>query len=124
EDSPPTSFSPLVPIQRAGSRPPFFCVHPLFGDVLLYQPLAGLLGSDRRFYGLRATESEGSSTPPQTLEELAADYVVAIRGVEPHGPYLLGGFSLGGVVAFEMARQLRAAGHEVGLLAVIDSARR
>ena len=113
----------LVAIQASGSRPPFFCVHPLWGDVLIYRPLARLLGPDQPFYGLRAVGSDGSEMRSafDTIEEMAAHYIREIRTVQPHGPYLLGGFSLGGVVAFEMARQLRGAGHEVGLLVVIDS---
>src|SRR5207248_1229528 len=73
------------------------------------------------FYGLRAVDSPGSEAPPRTIEEMAAQYVQEIKAVQIEGPFLIGGFSLGGVVAFEMACQLRAAGQGVALLAVIDA---
>ncbi len=113
--------SPLVPIQPQGSQPPFFCVHPASGEVLLYRELAQLLGPDQPFYGLEDVEQLRPSGYYPSLEAMAADYIAAIQDVQPVGPYFLGGWSFGGVVAFEMAQQLRRQGHEVGLLAIIDS---
>jgi thioesterase domain-containing protein len=86
------------------------------GTVFCYTELARALGSDQPVYGLQASE-EGS---PATLEEMAAGYLDALRAVQPHGPYRLGGWSMGGIVAFEMARQLAARGEEVEQLAVLD----
>ncbi|MDY6804445.1 MAG: amino acid adenylation domain-containing protein [Cyanobacteriota bacterium] len=109
------AISPLVAIEKAGEKPPFFCVHPVGGNVLCYSALARHLGQDRPFYGL---QSPGVLT---SIEEMAACYIEAIQTVRPNGPYYLGGWSFGGVVAWEMARQLQASGQEVALLALIDS---
>jgi thioesterase domain-containing protein len=116
-------FTPLVPFTKegAGTVPPFFCVHPVGGNVLAYAELARRLGPDQPFYGLQARGLDGESEPLDTVEALAASYVRAVRGVQPHGPYHLGGWSLGGVIAYEMAHQLREAGEAVELVAMIDS---
>jgi thioesterase domain-containing protein/acyl carrier protein len=113
-----TAPSPLVPIRPGGSRPPFFCVHAAAGTVLPYLPLADALGPDQPFYGLEALPRDGGEAG---VEEMAAEYVRAVRAVQPAGPYRLGGWSVGGVIAFEMARRLQAAGEEVELLALLDS---
>ena len=123
-DSRTAALPSLVAIQPAGTRPPFFCVHPLLGDVLLYRSLARSLGPDQPFYGLRPPRSNGEATRPAfaSIEAMAAQYIQEIQTVQPDGPYLLGGYSLGGVIAFEMAQQLRARNQQVSLLLVIDSA--
>ncbi|HET7233234.1 MAG TPA: amino acid adenylation domain-containing protein [Longimicrobium sp.] len=110
---------PLVAIRATGTRRPFFCVHAVDGHVLSYAPLAARLGADRPFYGLQAAGVEGGE-PLETVEAMAAAYVAALKDVQPAGPYLLGGWSMGAVVAFEAARQLRAAGEEIGCLVLID----
>ena len=116
----PSPWSPLVPLQPKGSKPPFFCVHPIFGVVLPYYTLAQQMGLDQPFYGLQPFGIDGK--PPYTrIEEMAASYIKAIRQMQPQGPYYLGGWSFGGLVAFEMAQQLRQAGHKIALLAVIDT---
>ena len=114
-------WSPLVAIQPKGNRKPFFCVHPVGGNVLCYAELARRLGDDQPFYGLQARGLEGGLPPRDTIEAMAALYLEAIRAQKPAGPYLLGGWSLGGVVAYEMARQLQAQGEQVALLALIDT---
>jgi amino acid adenylation domain-containing protein len=111
----------VVPIQPSGVRPPFFAVHPAGGDVLCFAGLARLLGPDQPFYGLQSRGLAGDGEPVERIEEMAALYLEQIRAVQPEGPYRLGGWSLGGVIAFEMARQLRERGEEVALLAVLDS---
>jgi amino acid adenylation domain-containing protein len=116
------AWTPLVAIHKEGSRPPFFCVHPAGGDVLCYHGLARLLGADQPFYGLKAAGLDGRHEPHTTIEEMAASYVSAIREFQESGPFLLGGWSFGGVVAFEMARQLERQGREVGGLALFDTA--
>ncbi|WP_238539735.1 non-ribosomal peptide synthase/polyketide synthase [Corallococcus macrosporus] len=115
--------SPLVPFDagRRGTNAPFFCVHPVGGSVLAYAELARLLGPERPFYGLQARGLDGGAPPLDTVEAMASAYVDAIREVQPSGPYLLGGWSVGGVIAYEMARQLRERGEAVGLLALIDA---
>lgn len=114
-------WSPLVPIQPTGSRPPFFCFHGAGGNVLIYRKLAQYLGSEQPFYGLQARGLDGQSPPLKTIEEMAALYVKEIQRVQPRGPYLLGGYCLGGTIAYEAAQQLCAAGEEVALLALFDT---
>ncbi len=116
-----TPWSPLVPIQPLGTRTPLFCVHALGGEVLYYYRLARELGTDQPVYGLQARPLDGQAEAPQvTSEEMAAEYLDAVRSLQPAGPYLLAGYSFGGIVAFEMARQLTSAGEEVALLALLD----
>jgi len=116
-----TSWSSLVPIQPKGNRPPFFCVHAVGGNVLEYYDLARHLGADQPFYGLQSRGLDGQQPPHTRIEDMAADYVREIRSLQPKGPYFIGGRSLGGIIAYEMARQLRAQDQEVGLLALLDS---
>ncbi|WP_437667767.1 amino acid adenylation domain-containing protein [Sorangium sp. So ce1182] len=113
--------STLVPLVRTGARRPFFCVHPRGGTVLCYEPLARALGPDQPFYGLQAREMEPGDEEQQTIEAMAERYVAAIREVQPDGPYQLGGWSFGGLVAFEMARLLSAQGQEIAALVLLDT---
>jgi amino acid adenylation domain-containing protein len=113
-------WSSLVSIQPHGTKPPFFCVHPLGGHVLCYQPLAEALGKDQPFYGLQARGLDGRPISLTSLEEMAADYVQEIKLIQPQGPYFLGGHSFGGFVAYEMARQLEQQGDKVAMVALID----
>jgi amino acid adenylation domain-containing protein len=110
----------LVAIQPRGSGRPFFCVHAMGGTVFSYIDLARSLGSDQPFYGLQS-QGYGEEEPLTRIEDMASYYIEQIRGVQAEGPYLLGGWSMGGVVAYEMAQQLTAAGHRVGLLALFDT---
>jgi thioesterase domain-containing protein len=89
--------------------------------VLNLRHLANLVGAERPFWGLQARGLYGDHQPHEAFEEMAADYLTEVRSVRPHGPYLLGGFSGGGITAYEMARQLRAAGEEVALLVLLDT---
>jgi pyochelin synthetase len=114
-------WTPLVPIQANGTKPPFFCVHPSGGNVLCYMRLASLLGADQPFYGFECAGIDSRREPLDSAEAMASEYVAALREVQPHGPYFLGGWSVGGVLAYEMAVQLRELGEPVGLLALIDS---
>jgi amino acid adenylation domain-containing protein len=115
------SWSPLVPIQPAGSSPPFFCIHPIFGVVFPYYELAANLGKNQPFYGLQPIGLDGKNPPLTRIEDMATHYIEALRSVQPKGPYFLGGWSFGGWVAFEMAQQLQKSGEEVALLAVLDT---
>jgi thioesterase domain-containing protein/acyl carrier protein len=116
-------WSALVPIQPRGSRPPFFCVHGHGGHVLLFSDVATTLGEDQPFYGIQAVGLDGKSAPYRTFEEMAWHYIEEMRSVQPHGPYFIGGYCLGGPVAFEVARQLQAQGEAVGLLVLFDGFR-
>ncbi|MBW4524588.1 MAG: amino acid adenylation domain-containing protein [Phormidium tanganyikae FI6-MK23] len=115
------SWSPLVPLTIGISNQPFFCVHPMFGVVFPYLELANHLKSDRSFYGLQPLGLDGKSPPLKRIEAIAAYYIKAIQTLQPHGPYFLGGWSFGGLVAFEMAQQLTQAGQKVELLAILDT---
>jgi len=114
-------WSHLVPIQPLGSKSPLFCIHPDGGNVLCYMELAQNLGYDIPLYGLQALGTDDGDEPLMRVEEMAETYLRAIRTVRPGGPYNLAGWSFGGVVAFEMARQLKNQSEEVSLLALIDS---
>jgi amino acid adenylation domain-containing protein len=112
--------SSLVAIQPGGTKRPLFLVHPAGGHVFPYIHLARFLGPDQPFYGLQARGLEDGQDPHTRIEDMAAWYIQALQTVQPTGPYLLGGWSMGGVVAFEMAQQLHAQGQRVALLALLD----
>ena len=114
-------FQSLVPIQPEGSGAPFFCVAGMGGTTLNLRRLALLAGRDRPFLGLQPRGLDGKGPRDETVEDMAAHYLSEVRQVRPHGPYLLGGYSGGGIVAFEMARRLEAAGEEVAALVFLDS---
>ncbi|MEW6732068.1 MAG: amino acid adenylation domain-containing protein [Acidobacteriota bacterium] len=111
----------LVELQPQGSRPPFFCVHPGSGSVGCYYHLARYLGNEQPFYGLQASGLDTKTMPLESVEEMAAYYLTALHLVQKHGPYFLGGWSSGGIIAFEMAQQLYRQGQSVALLALIDT---
>ncbi|MFI9123582.1 amino acid adenylation domain-containing protein [Streptomyces bikiniensis] len=115
------AFDPLVAIRPQGDRPPLFFAHPMGGNVLCYVPFARHLPPDQPFYAFQAAGADAGVEPVRGIERLAADYIAAMRRVQPAGPYHLGGWSFGGFVAFEMARQLHAAGEEVASLVVLDT---
>jgi thioesterase domain-containing protein/acyl carrier protein len=110
----------LVPIQPKGSKPPFFSIHGVEGGVLGYRDLAIALGEDQPFLGLQAKGLDGREAHDSTVEELAACYIEVMRSWQPTGPYRMGGYCFGGVVAFEMARQLEKVGERVSVLAVFE----
>ena len=117
-----TQSSPLILLERGGQRTPFFFVHPVGGTILQYRALARRLGVERPFYALQSPALEGNPLSPDiSIEALAQSYLGAVRTSVPKGPYLLGGWSFGGLVAVEMARSLRRSGEEVALLALLDS---
>ncbi|MEH2238966.1 beta-ketoacyl synthase N-terminal-like domain-containing protein [Nostoc sp.] len=113
--------SPLVTIQPQGSKPPLFFVHPIGGNIFCYYELSLHLGSDQPFYALQAVGLNGESQPHTRIEDMATKYIEALREIQPNGPYFLGGWSMGGIVAFEMATQLLRYGEQVAMLAMIDS---
>ena len=111
----------LVAIQPAGSRPPVFAVSALGGNVLCFNDLARLLGPGLPFYGLQSRGLDGSEAPLMRIEDIAAAHLREVREVQPEGPYYLTGLCMGGVVAYEMAQQLLAAGQEIGLLTLLET---
>lgn len=116
------AWSPLVEICRGRpARRPLFCVHGAGGNVLNFKIISDRLGPEQAFYGLQAQGVDGRLPPLASIEEMAAQYVQAIRSVDPTGPYRLAGYSAGGLIAFEMAQQLEKAGAQVALLAMFDT---
>jgi amino acid adenylation domain-containing protein len=111
----------IVPIQPKGNKSPFFAVHPAWGHVLCYANLSRYLGDEQPFYGLRAIGFDEGEEPLTRVEDMASLYIEAMRTVQPEGPYQVGGWSFGGVVAFEIAQQLHKMGQEVSRLALLDS---
>lgn len=119
--SPDREWSPLVTLQPRGYQQPFFWVHPIGGSVFCYMELASALGPERPFFGFQARGLEPGQRPFQTVEQMAACYVTSLRAVQPKGPYLLGGWSFGGLIAFEMAHQLVAQDQSECTLILLDS---
>nr|APD71603.1 non-ribosomal peptide synthetase 5 [Streptomyces sp.] len=110
----------LLELRGHGSQPPLFCIHPSSGMSWSYAGLLHHLDPQMPLYGLQAPSLSGESDLPETIEELAADYLCRIRTVQPSGPYRLLGWSFGGLVAHAIAVQLEREGQEVALLAVLD----
>ncbi len=111
----------VTAIQTVGSKRPFFYLHGEWRDKAFYcYPLARALGADQPFYVLEPYTFEGLRVPP-TLETIAAAHIELLRSIQPEGPYLLGGWCNGALVAYEMARQLYAQGQSVDVLVLMDS---
>ena len=111
----------LVPIQTGGSKPPFFCIHGANGAVVRFHDLARYLGADQTFYGLQAHGLDPAKPCHTRTEDMAAHYIEEIRRVQPEGPYFLGGYSFGGMIAYEMAQQLRAQGQDGTVVVLFDT---
>jgi phthiocerol/phenolphthiocerol synthesis type-I polyketide synthase E len=111
----------LVPLQTNGSKNPLFLIHPVGGGVYIYRDLVQQLKQDRPIYAIQAQGFDGKDQPINNIPQMAEYYIEIIRSVQPQGPYLLGGSSFGGIVAYEMAQQLIAQGQEIELLVQIDS---
>jgi thioesterase domain-containing protein/acyl carrier protein len=116
-----SAWSSLVPIHTGGARNPLFLVHAGHGNVLLYRQLAEHLGPDQPVYGLQSEALSGNGRFSATIEKMAATYVKDIMSVRPHGPYILGGYCLGGIIAFEIAQQLTALGKIVEAVILLDT---
>lgn len=114
-------WSPLVAIQPAGSNPPFFCIHGHKGNVIGFHDLARYMGTDQPFYGIQAEGLDGKPFKKRSISEMAYNYLKEIRKVQPEGPYFIGGWCMGGLIAYEMAQILRANNEEVSLLAMIEA---
>ncbi|MCH7802208.1 MAG: amino acid adenylation domain-containing protein, partial [Chloroflexi bacterium] len=112
--------SSVIEVQPHGSNPPFFCVA---SAIFICYNLAGYLGIEQPLYEVNLPPLDPRELPFTRMEAQVAQFVDDIRAVQPEGPYYIGGFSRGGVVAFEIARQLREQGHEVAILAIIDTSR-
>lgn len=113
-------YDPVVPMQETGTRTPVFCVHGGAGEVLNLLDLAKCFTGERPFYALRARGFTDGETPFSNYREMIRSYTRAIRQRQPNGPYLLSGYSSGGVIAFAIARELEARGENVAFLGVFD----
>ncbi|MEM7350361.1 MAG: acyltransferase domain-containing protein, partial [Acidobacteriota bacterium] len=117
----PGRRSCLVRLQPRGYRSPFFLVHPVGGTAFWFRDLAREMAPEQPLFALRSPGLEAGEETLGTISDMASHYLEAIRAVRPRGPYLLGGSSMGGSIAYEMAQQLVDQGEEVGLLALFDS---
>jgi amino acid adenylation domain-containing protein len=116
-----TRWRIVVPVQPRGNKPPFFGVHAHEGGVLFWRDIVSFLPKDQPFYALQARGVDGLATPLNRVPDMARLYIQEIRKVQPHGPYFIGGYSLGGEVAFEMGQQLVREGEKVDLLVMLDT---
>jgi nonribosomal peptide synthetase DhbF len=111
----------LLPLQPKGTKRKLFCIHPAGGASFCYLPLAQSLGQDQPLFALQASGLEAGESLPGSVEEAATEYVASIRQEQAEGPYQLLGMSTGGLIALEMAKQLKEGGHDVGLLVLLDT---
>jgi pristinamycin I synthase-3/4 len=111
----------LLPLRTTGTATPLFCVHPGWGVSWIYSRLVRRVPADHPIYALQIRNLSKPDVLPGSMEDMAADYVSVIRKVQPHGPYNLLGWSMGGLVAYAMATHLQDAGETVGTLALLDS---
>jgi thioesterase domain-containing protein len=118
---PQSAWTFAAPIKSSGNLHPFFCVHGVGGNVLNYYPLVSFLDKEQPLYGLQCRGVDGVSPLFGSVAVMAREYIKEIRQIQPHGPYFLGGGSMGGLVAFEMAQQLSSMNEPIGLLAMFDS---
>ena len=119
--APPKRPQFLIRLRSGNQSAPLFCIHGLGGHVAGFVPLARGLETPRAVYALQAQGLEPGPGPHDRIEAMAAAYFAEIRTVQPHGPYLLAGWSLGGVIALETARQAAAMGQTVALVALLDT---
>lgn len=115
------AWSPLVPVNAAGTRPPMLCFHPVGGNVICYQDLAQRLGPDQPVYMVQALGLEEGHALLPSVEDMAAAYLRAIRSGLPEGPLVFAGWSFGGVLAWEAARQWRKTGGRVQAVLILDA---
>lgn len=115
------AFQSLVTIKAAGNRSPLFCIHAVDGDVLSYRKLATYLGNDQPVYGFWFNKFVAGIRHPVEISDLASCYIGEMRALQPIGPYFIAGHSMGGLIAYEMARQLRLQNQRVALLAMFDT---
>jgi len=116
-----TSFSPLVLLRPGAKRPPVFILHGVGGSVMDLIPISQSMCADHPVYGIQAKGFDGVETPHDRIEEMAEYYAMAIVEVQPHGPYLLAGYSFGGLTALEIAHRLLERGERIGLLAFLET---
>lgn len=112
----------IVPLRTSGSKPPLFLVHGAGGNILLYRDLVNFLGNDQPVYGIQSKGLDGKSKPLRSIEEMGQEYAKEIISVFPEGPYLVGGYCMGGLIAYEIARILLSSDKVIGMVALLDTA--
>ncbi|MDJ0726781.1 MAG: long-chain-fatty-acid--CoA ligase [Prochloraceae cyanobacterium] len=115
------TFKYLVPIQEKGNKPPLFCIHPAGGQVMVYRHLSDCLGSERPILGLQSHALDDPDREHQSIDRMAVEYTQEIRQYQPQGPYYLMGWSMGGLIAVSIAKELEKQGQKVSFVGVIDS---
>jgi len=115
-------FETLVPIRAKGNRAPLYCVHPISGSAYCYTGFARSLDAEQPVYGFEAPGFDDNRRPATSVEDLSAEYVDVLREFRPHDPYYLLGWSMGGVVAFDMSVRLAGIGADVPLVILVDAA--
>ncbi len=114
-------FPALLELKPGAKNPPIFLAHGLGGSVMdFFQPVRHI-ESDHPIYGIQSKGIDGLDQPLERIEDMAEFSIDAVRELQPHGPYALIGYSLGGLVALEMAQRLSAAGEKIALLAMLDA---
>lgn len=113
-------YDPIVPLQLTGSKTPLFCVHPGNGEIFVLLNVAKYFSNERPFYALRPPGFIEGETHFKSVKEIITTYVSAILKRQPQGPYVIAGYSLGCIIAFELAKELEARGREVAFLGCID----
>ncbi|MFZ0957337.1 MAG: alpha/beta fold hydrolase [Candidatus Sulfotelmatobacter sp.] len=114
-------FSPFVEVKAGSEQPPILIVHGLAGTVPFFELAHDMATNNHPVYGIQSKGVDGMEEPLDRVEDMAAFYLRSLREIQPHGPYLLIGYSFGGLVALEMAQSLRQVGECVALLALVDA---
>jgi thioesterase domain-containing protein len=112
-----------IPVRREGGKEPLFLIHGVDGKVARFQALVSYLDPDQPAYGIQSQALLPKQTALTRVEDMARYYVQEVRAVQPHGPYYLLGYSFGGLIGFEMARQLHSFGDRIGLMGMLDTRR-
>ena len=115
------AWGPLVPVQTKGRNTPFFCVHPADGNIIRFNAISAFLGDSFPFYSLQSKGLDPHTQPVSDIVDIASEYIQAIKTVQPTGPYIIGGYCMGGLIALEMANRLTQCGESVGELILISA---
>jgi len=121
DEIPPEKWDSLVKIKTSGDKTPIFLIHGGGLNILLFRTISNYFDNDQPVYGLQALGLNHETEIPRTMEEIASRYVKEILAVHPNGPYCIAGYSLGGFIGFEIAKQLKEMGKEIKLLGVMDT---
>jgi thioesterase domain-containing protein len=107
-------------LKSGRNKPPLFCIHPIGGNLFEYYNLVTKLDLERPIYGLHSQGLDREKQPLDRIEDMASNFIRSIQTIQPHGSYFLVGYSFGGTISFEIARQLTARGQKVAWLGLLD----